>query len=390
MRGFNDECVGLTNGFCVLMKGILTPKFVRQDDHRRTLAFCFPLAGKPHGQELQVAPYFQCIQLILDSDCRDLKAFAGVNADHVAKGKAMNRFPNWSSAKPGQFDQFALGDHCACMEVTMFDHSLQYFKCLFGFAHVWSLIRDPLLSLIKIFFLTYNQYIGRICTANLYYEGCSMKYSPQKEACPLPFSPFKSCTVPRPIGWLSSVSAAGIENIAPYSQWQNLTFGPPMVMFAANRYPDGRRKDTVLNAEETGWFVWNMATYDLRDAVNISAMALAPEESEFDRLDVTREYADNAPVPMVRESPCKFECRYLSTHTQKGGSTTGTVDVVFAQVEKIHIDDRYIRSDGRLDISAIQPIARMGYFDYTVVRETFEMRVPESDSDAQAGLEGRF
>jgi flavin reductase (DIM6/NTAB) family NADH-FMN oxidoreductase RutF len=180
-----------------------------------------------------------------------------------------------------------------------------------------------------------------------------------------------------------------VENIAPYSQWNNLTFDPPMVMFAANRYPDGRRKDTVINAEETGWFAWNMATYDLREAVNISAMALAPGESEFDRIEVTRVYADNGGVPMVKESPCKFECRYLSTHTQKGHSSMGTVDVVFAQVEQIHIDDRFIQSDGRLDVAAIQPIARLGYFDYTVVRETFEMRVPGSDKDARAGLEGR-
>jgi Conserved protein/domain typically associated with flavoprotein oxygenases, DIM6/NTAB family len=195
--------------------------------------------------------------------------------------------------------------------------------------------------------------------------------------------------VPRPIGWLSSISATGVENIAPYSQWNNLTFDPPMVMFAANRYPDGRRKDTVINAEETGWFAWNLATYDLREAVNITAMALAPDESEFDRIDVTRVYAENGGVPMVKESPCKFECRYLSTHTQKGNSSMGTVDVVFAQVELIHIDDQFIQSDGRLDIAAIQPIARLGYFDYTVVRETFEMRVPGSDKDARAGLEGR-
>ncbi|MFN3953383.1 MAG: flavin reductase family protein [Pararhodobacter sp.] len=216
-----------------------------------------------------------------------------------------------------------------------------------------------------------------------------MKYSPGTEPCPLPFSPFKSCTVPRPIGWLSSRNASGVENIAPYSQWNNLTFDPPMVMFAANRYPDGRRKDTVINAEETGWFVWNMATYALREAVNISAMALAPHESEFDRIDVTRIYSDNGNVPMVLESPCKYECRYLSTHTQRGHSAMGTVDVVFAQVEKIHVDDQFIRADGRLDVAAIQPIARLGYFDYTVVRETFEMRVPGSDADARAGLEGR-
>ncbi len=215
-----------------------------------------------------------------------------------------------------------------------------------------------------------------------------MKYSPLTEPSPLPFSPFKSCTVPRPIGWLSTISLGGIENIAPYSQWQNLTFDPPMVMFSANQYPDGRRKDTVINAEETGWFVWNMATYDLREAVNISAMALPPNESEFDRMQVTREYADNAPIPMVRESPVKFECRYLSTHRLKGNSPVGTIDVVFAQVEKIHIDDSVIRADGRLDIVKIRPIARLGYFDYTVVDNVFEMRVPDADAAAQWGLEG--
>lgn len=216
-----------------------------------------------------------------------------------------------------------------------------------------------------------------------------MKYAPNREPNPLPYSPFKSCTVPRPIGWLSSVSTSGIENIAPYSQWQNLTFDPPMVMFSANQYPDGRRKDTVVNAEETGWFVWNIATYDLREAVNLSAMALPPNESEFDRLNVTREYADNAPIPMVKESPIKFECRYLSTHRLKGNSAMGSVDIVFAAVETIHIDDAVITADGKIDIAKVRPIARLGYFDYTVVSETFQMRVPGSDAAAQAGLEGR-
>ena len=110
-----------------------------------------------------------------------------------------------------------------------------------------------------------------------------MHYAPDSETCPLPFSPFKACTVPRPIGWLSTISADGVHNLAPYSQWQNLTFDPPLVMFAANQYPDGRRKDAVVNAEQTSWFVWNMATYDLPEAVNISAMALPPDEDEFER-----------------------------------------------------------------------------------------------------------
>jgi flavin reductase (DIM6/NTAB) family NADH-FMN oxidoreductase RutF len=216
-----------------------------------------------------------------------------------------------------------------------------------------------------------------------------MKYDPATEKSPLPFSPFKSCTVPRPIGWLSSVSPDGVENLAPYSQWQNLTFDPPMVMFSANQYPDGRRKDTVLNAEQTGWFVWNMATWDLREAVNISAMALPNDESEFDRADVTRRYADLAPVPMVAESPVHFECRYLSTHRMVGDSNVGTIDIVFAKVERIHIDDTVLTPEGKLDIRRVRPIARMGYHDYTVVTDTFEMKIPNASTEEAYGLAGQ-
>lgn len=216
-----------------------------------------------------------------------------------------------------------------------------------------------------------------------------MEYAPATEDCPLPFSPFKSCTVPRPIGWLSTVSVGGIANLAPYSQWQNLTFDPPMVMFAANQYPDGRRKDTVLNAEETGWFVWNMATWDLREAVNASAMAVPPETDEFDAAGVRKTGCTEAPGPRVVESPAHFECRYISTHRLAGNSPVGTVDVVFGEVVRIHVRDDVIAPDGKLDIAKIQPIARMGYYDYTCVRDVFEMKIPGATADDAAGLEGR-
>jgi flavin reductase (DIM6/NTAB) family NADH-FMN oxidoreductase RutF len=216
-----------------------------------------------------------------------------------------------------------------------------------------------------------------------------VKYDPAHERSPLPYSPFKSCTVPRPIGWLSSISPDGVENLAPYSQWQNLTFDPPMVMFSANQYPDGRRKDTVLNAEQTGWFVWNMATYDLREAVNISAMALPFEENEFDRAGITKRYAELSPTPMVAESPVHFECKYLSTHRMTGNSNVGTIDIVFAQVERIHINDEVLTVDGRLDIPKIRPLARMGYHDYTSITETFEMKIPQASDDEAYGLAGQ-
>jgi flavin reductase (DIM6/NTAB) family NADH-FMN oxidoreductase RutF len=216
-----------------------------------------------------------------------------------------------------------------------------------------------------------------------------MHYAPGREACPLPYSPFKSCTVPRPIGWLSTVDAQGRANLAPYSQWQNLSFDPPMVMFAANPYSDGRRKHSVLNAEATGWFVWNMATYALREAVNISAMEWPEGVDEFERAGVTKAPCLDAPGPRVAESPAHFECRYLSTTRLKGNSPHGWVDVVFGEVTQIHVKDEVIRPDGKLDIPQIRPLARLGYYDYTSVTETFEMRIHGASGAAAAGLEGK-
>ena len=215
-----------------------------------------------------------------------------------------------------------------------------------------------------------------------------MHYDPRHDQNPLPWDPFKSCTVPRPIGWLSTISDDGIANLAPYSQWQNLTFDPPMVMFAANGYPDGRRKDTVINAEKTGWFVWNMATWDLREAVNRSAQDFESSIDEFDHAGISKAACIDAPAPRVAESPCHFECRYLSTQRFSGNSPVGNVDVVFGEVVRIHINDDVVTDEGKLNIPEIKPIARMGYYDYTVIESVFEMKIP-GNSHAPAGLEGK-
>ena len=74
-----------------------------------------------------------------------------------------------------------------------------------------------------------------------------MHYAPGQEPCPLSFSPFKSCTVPRPIGWLSTISVDGVLNLAPYSQWQNLSFDPPLVIFAVTFFnPAFIHKDNAV------------------------------------------------------------------------------------------------------------------------------------------------
>ncbi|MEM6666718.1 MAG: flavin reductase family protein, partial [Pseudomonadota bacterium] len=195
-------------------------------------------------------------------------------------------------------------------------------------------------------------------------------------------------TVPRPIGWLSTVSREGVHNLAPFSQWQNLTFDPPMVMFAANQSVLGGRKDTVRNIEDTGWFVWNMATWDLREAVNTSAMALPEDVDEFERAGVTKAPAVDAVCMRVAESPCHFECRHVTTLRLPGRSDVGTVDIVVGEVVRIHIAEDCITADGKVDVLKIKPIGRMGYFDYTVVDNVFEMRIPAATPEEAAGLEG--
>jgi len=216
-----------------------------------------------------------------------------------------------------------------------------------------------------------------------------MFYEPGSSSHGLPHDPFKSCVIPRPIGWISTLAADGVANLAPYSQFQNLTFDPPYVMFAANQNTWGDRKDSVSNAERTGEFVWNMATYALRDAVNRSAQAVGPEVDEFELAGVTKAASRLVKPPRVAESPIQFECRYHATLRLPGGGTVGTVDVVIGLVVGIHISEAALTADGRVDVLRLRPIARLGYYDYTSIESTFEMVIPGNDPAVLAGLEGR-
>ncbi len=215
-----------------------------------------------------------------------------------------------------------------------------------------------------------------------------MHYDPDKNDHGLAHSPFKSCVVPRPIGWISTVSPEGIYNLAPYSQFQNLTFDPPYVMFAANQNTLGKRKDSVVNTEQTGEFVYNMATYDLRDAMNRSAAEVPPDIDEFELAGLTKAASIRVKPYRVAESPIQFECRYHQTIRLPGNGLMGTVDIVIGRVLMVHIKDEVIGSDGRLDILKIRPLARLGYYDYTSVDSIFEMVIPGDNKALLTGLEG--
>lgn len=199
--------------------------------------------------------------------------------------------------------------------------------------------------------------------------------------------------MPRPIGWISTVSPSGVHNLAPYSQFNNLTFDPPYVMFSANQTPSNRRKDTVVNAEAMRRFAWNLATWDLREAVNATAEQVPADIDEFERAGLEKEYTtalQDPQLPMVKASPVKFECVYHTTLRLPGNPPMGSVDVVIGRVVAVHIADEVL-TNGILDVSKTQPIARCGYYQYAVIRETFEMMIPSSgglSEDLLGGLEG--
>lgn len=216
-----------------------------------------------------------------------------------------------------------------------------------------------------------------------------MHYDPAKDDHGLPYNPFKSCVIPRPIGWISTTSPNDVDNLAPYSQFQNLTYDPPMVMFSANLDQDSQRKHSVDNAEQTGQFVWNMATYDLREAVNLSAQNTGPDVDEFELAKLTKAPSVKVTPPRVAQSPVQFECEYVQTIRLPGNGAMGSFCMVIGKVVHIHIADEAISEEGRLDVLKIRPIARCGYYDYTSIESLFEMKIPGSDTDRLKGLEGR-
>jgi len=220
-----------------------------------------------------------------------------------------------------------------------------------------------------------------------------MFYEPIKDNHGLARPPFKSCVAPRPIGWLSTMSADGIPNLAPFSQFTNLTFDPPYVLVAINQNEQGLRKDTTVNIEATGEFVYNMATYDLREQLNLTAASFPPEVDEFEEAGLAK--ADSILVKLYRvaESPIQFECEYVQTVRLPGNGLVGTSDLIIGRVVGVHIKDEVIMADGKIDMEKIRPLARMGYSDYTVVESVFEMRLSDITGDAQTltqGLEGKF
>jgi flavin reductase (DIM6/NTAB) family NADH-FMN oxidoreductase RutF len=192
----------------------------------------------------------------------------------------------------------------------------------------------------------------------------------------LPHDPFNAIVGPRPIGWISSLSAAGELNLAPYSFFNAYNYLPPIVGFTSIGH-----KDTVRNVEQSGEFVWNLVTRDLAEAMNQTCAALPHGSSEFDLAGLNTAPSRVIATPRVAESPVSFECRCTQIVQLQGadGDRLATW-LVLGEVVAVHIAEALL-NDGIYDTANAGHVLRGGGpADYFTVgpEQLFRMHRPKS------------
>ena len=185
------------------------------------------------------------------------------------------------------------------------------------------------------------------------------------------YDPFKALVAPRPIGWISTVSAEGVANLAPYSYFNAFSQAPHYVAFGS-----GPRKDSLRNIEATGEFAVNLVSHELREQMNATAAHAAPDVDEFELAKLAKAPCRMIGAPRVAASPAALECRLHLVVPLPDDAGHADDYLVIGRVLGIHIDDRFIK-DGRVDTAAMQPVARLGYSEYATVTEAWRMRRPD-------------
>ena len=204
-----------------------------------------------------------------------------------------------------------------------------------------------------------------------------MHYDTAKRDHGLPHDPFKALVVPRPVGWVSTVGKDGVANLAPYSFFNAVSDRPPMLMFSS-----GGRKDSLRNILDTGEFTCSIATWALREAMNLSSALVAPCVDEFELAGLTKAASHYVKPPRVAESPAAFECRLWQTLPLPAPSRGEGYTLVVGSVVGVYIDDAFIQ-DGLVQSGAMRALARLGYMDYSVLtpESMFTMNRPLPSDD---------
>ena len=189
----------------------------------------------------------------------------------------------------------------------------------------------------------------------------------------LPHNPFNAIVSPRPIGWISTRGDTG-DNLAPYSFFNAVAYVPPQVMFASTSAKSDRdgTKDSMAQLRETGVFCVNIVEYAMRNAMNVTSGAHPAGTDEFTLADIVKAECDTIDCRRVATAPASLECKVTQITTLPGEANL----VVFGQVSGVHIRDDCL-TDGLFDVTRYNPLTRLGYQDYSVIREVFPLIRPE-------------
>ncbi|MEM6485514.1 MAG: flavin reductase family protein [Pseudomonadota bacterium] len=199
-----------------------------------------------------------------------------------------------------------------------------------------------------------------------------MFYEP-KNGHGLPHNPFSAIITPRPIAWVATRASDGTENLAPYSFFNGVSYAPPQIMFASTMSKPDRTwgKDSVSNIRETRVFCVNVVEYAMREAMNTTSGTYSREVDEFELAGLQRRDCETIACSRIENAPASLECRLVSIIELPGENNI----VIFGEVTGVHLREDCI-VDGSFDITRYQPLARLGYQDYTRVRELFAMARP--------------
>ena len=189
----------------------------------------------------------------------------------------------------------------------------------------------------------------------------------------LPHNPFNAIVTPRPIGWISTRGTDGADNLAPYSFFNAVAYEPPQVMFASTSAKPDRdgTKDSVANIRDTGVFCVNIVEYAMRAVMNQTAGPWPRETDEFDDAGLEKAACETISCARVAAAPAALECK-LTKIVQLPGAANF---VVFGEVTGVHMRDDCL-VEGIFDITRFEPLTRLGYQDYSVIREKFSMGRP--------------
>lgn len=202
-------------------------------------------------------------------------------------------------------------------------------------------------------------------------------YPNKYEEAGLSHNPFKAIVSPRPIGWISSRSSDGFINLAPYSFFNAISEQPPMVMFSsAPKNEKSLGKDSLLNIKDTEEFVVNIVSYALREKMNITSKNYPRETNEFEKAGIEMGQCKTVSVPFIKLAPASLECKLWKTLTLPERPDGSSATMIMGIVTGMNIDESVIRH-GKIDVTLYQPIARLGYYDYSYVGDTFSMRRPK-------------